>query len=182
MLAGIFAAAAPVRAQISPVALSVNVLSSTEREVGRTPKRGGVIPKVEVTQEKQLEIIVANRSRQELSGVVARYYVFVTDIESKETSLLRTGSRELRVPPLATSRLTSEPVTLKYTRRYQKKQRGQVVTIPATGEKFAGYGVQVYFGDQLLAEKFEPPELKAKVGTDWVEEEAPVRRSRKPKD
>ena len=59
-----------------------------------------------------------------------------------------------------------EPETVVMTQHSMssKTVAGKTETTPASGFKFLGYGVQVLNGNELLAEVFEPVELKASIG------------------
>lgn len=157
----------PAVAQLSPVSISVDVVGQTDRKV-KTRSRG-LMPRVDVTVDKHLQINVSNRTGRELTNLTLQYYLFATDLESKEVSILHMGQQMLTLPALKSARVSTETITLSHTRSYQKRTRGQVITVPATGQKFEGYGVQVLHGAAVLAEVFEPPTLKDKVSAADIE-------------
>jgi hypothetical protein len=180
---GLLMLARGASAQISPVSITVNVVGSTDTDRAKLPKRGGgIVPKVTVTQERQLEIKLANRRPGNLDDVTVRYFLFAKSVEDKEIILLRTGRRRVSLAPLQTETVKTEMVTTSHTDQYSKKSQGKVVFVPPTGQKFAGYAVQVWQGDRLVGELYEPPEMKASVATASVQaedEDAPKTRRRR---
>lgn len=184
VLNGVVAAAvvglvATATAQTGPIRISVNVTGGRDEHQGKPPKKGGTIPKKTVTQDRQLEITLANTTPTEYKGLTVKYYMFAKDLTSKEISIPRAGKQDIDLPSLGSVRVKSETVVLKYTEQYSKKFEGDTKFEPEKGERYLGYGVQVLQGDALLAEKFEPPDLKAKLGTTWVEPVGGKKKSRK---
>ena len=179
LLAITFVAAPGAHAQLSPLVVTVNVQGKTDRDVGTTPKKGGVMPKVEVSEEKHLEILLTNRSANDYANLTVTYFLFASDIDTKELSVLKSGSRTTNVPGLGKAQVETESATAKYTRAYQKKSAGQLTNVPASGQKFAGYGVRVSAGQKILYEKYEPAELKDKASSAAWPEEKPKSKKRK---
>lgn len=167
----VMALAAPLQAvaQISPIRIKVDVTGRMNIDRKKPPKKGGVIPKSTVIEEKQLEITLANGTPNDYKGLTVKYYIFVSDVGSREILIEAMGKRDVDLPGLGSAKVKSEQISATRTEQYQKKSQGQVVTVPPEGRKFKGYGVQVFTGDKLLSEYFEPSELKGKIGSGFAE-------------
>jgi hypothetical protein len=183
LVAAIFCSvAATGRAQTSPIRISVNVIGHADTERAKPPKRGGVIPKTTITQDKQLEITMANGTPTEYKGLTVKYYVFAKDLTSKEVSIPKLGKQNVDLPGLGSVKVKSATVVTTYSEQYSKKSQGEIEFVPEKGQKYIGYGVQLFSGDTLLAETFEPPDLKSKLGTAWIEPVGGSKKSKKHRD
>ena len=161
----------------------LEVTGHTDTERAKPPKKGGgIVPKVTNTQEKQLEITIANDTLTDFKGLTVKYYLFAKDLSKKEYSIPRMGKRDIDLPGRGSVKIKSETLTFTYTDQYSKKSQGQVVFVPEEGQKYAGNGVQVFRAEALVAEKFDPPELKTKLGSAWIEPAGGKKKSRKYKD
>lgn len=160
-----------VQADVSPIGLSVNVAGSTDYD---TSKKSGVqisrsyatTQVFKTTEQKRLEITLQNRTTRAYADLTVKYYLFARDLSAKEAVLLRAGAVQTSLPGLGAKKLNSEVVAMTYTPQSSKRVSAgrrayTMVPVPAKGEKFAGYGVEVWQGDTKLAEKFDPPDLKA---------------------
>jgi hypothetical protein len=156
-------------AQTSPIRISVDVTGSTDTKRAKPPKKGGTIPKMTITQDKQLEITVANTTPTGYKGLTVKYYLFAKDLASKEFSIPRMGKQNIDLPGLGSAKVKSETLVTTYATQYSKKSEGELTFVPEEGKKFIGYGVQLLSGDAVLAETFEPPDLKSKLGTARIE-------------
>ena len=163
------AAVSTASAQTSPIRISVSVTGSTDTKRAKPPKKGGTIPKTTITQDKQLEITLANTTPADYKGLTVKYYMFTKDLTSKEISIPRMGKRDIDLANLGSAKVKSETLLTTYTTQYSKKSQGDLTFVPEEGKRFIGYGVQLLSGDTVLAETFEPPDLKAKLGTAWIE-------------
>jgi hypothetical protein len=173
------AAVSTATAQISPIRISVNVTGHTDTERAKAPKKGGIIPKTTVTQDKQLEITLANGTPTDYKDLTVKYFLFIKDLTSKEISIPRLGKQNIDLPSLGSVKIKSETLVVTHTEQYSKKSQGEIAFVPEKGEKYLGYGVQVLRGDALVAETFEPPDLKTKLGTTWIEPVGGKKKSKK---
>lgn len=153
------------------VTIRVETIDDTDREYGKAKpsRRQASSPELkEITQKRQLQITLSNRTGQNLANLTVRYFLFTQGLDDKEIHLFKTGKRDVSLGPSASQIIKSEEASTAYTPQHSKPIKEGRVTrfeqIPASGQKNAGYGVQVFDGQTLLAETFEPPEVKSYIG------------------
>jgi hypothetical protein len=153
-----------------PITLTVDVnTDKKEKEVkqgypsNHKSKKGGMQELV-TTDPRSLEISLGNTTTGEFPNLKVVYYLFAKDVNEKTVVLAKKGDKTVAVASLGKGRFTSETVVMTQHSAFSKTVDGKTETTPAAGFKFAGYGVQVLSGNQLLAETFDPPELKASIG------------------
>jgi hypothetical protein len=174
-LAATFAAVRAVQADVSPIGLSVNVAGSTTYDSGKKSgaqsSRSYATTQVsKATDQKRMEITLQNRTTAAYADLTVKYYLFARDLMAKDVIVLHAGTTQTSLPGLGSKKLNSEEVVMTYTPQGSKRESSgrrayTMVPVPAKGQRFAGYGVEVWLGDAKLAEKFDPPELKAKAGS-----------------
>lgn len=134
-------------AQVSPIRMRVEQVSKGDKTSYKT------------VQSRSLTIHLTNSSQQP-ADVVVKWAVLGKDISSKEvvtveqgemkSSLKASGSEKLQT---ATAQAASEEARL--------GSKGKTEDI---GTKITGHGVQVWQGDKMIAEMYEPASLKANFG------------------
>ena len=150
-----------VFAQGVSVTLKVDVVSETD-----TTTKGGSTgtPLQTVQQNKSLQITLANAGQRELPDLNVVYYIFAKDIRTKDVVLAKKGQQTATVKSLGKVTLNTESAMLSSHSSQTKKTEGHFQTTLAGGTKYYGYGVQVLSGERVLAERFDPLELKASIG------------------
>jgi hypothetical protein len=132
----------------------------------------------EEEQRRFLDITLTNRTREELSGLVVKWAIFATDLAEGGTTKAGSGEIKSSVYPQRGETLQSQTVTMNYTPRhaeraskgkggYGNRRRGNTTykTVEATGNRYKGWGVQVYQGTALIGEAYSTPELKNSMGS-----------------
>lgn len=162
----------------------VNESSKAQQPDQSSSKKRSAAQRAQHAEQKELQITVRNLSNKLYQGCVTRYYFFATDVVSKEVVIVGTGEQKIDLAPSQATKIDTKPVTLTYTQAYQKKTKGgKVTTVAPEGQKYAGYGVQVWGGETLLGEKFDPMSLKGALGDAWMQVEPTKRdRHRKPQN
>lgn len=112
------------------------------------------------TDEKLLEIVLQNSTGKPYGDLTVKYQLFAVDLKSKAISVLRAGEKKVELAPAATVTVESESASATYTPEHSRRSGRRSTQVPAEGQKFKGYGVQVFQGDTLLAEVFNPPTMK----------------------
>ena len=170
--AGGFVALLPLaRAEVAPVVVPPKAPVATPAPAPR-PQFSGVSIRVEQpskstsekdkkTVERSLKIFVSNNSNAPLELKV-KYIMFGHDAASKDIKALDEGERAASVKSRATETVETAATTAVTTEgKFDNKTHK---TTPPTGEKFLGYGVQVFNGEQLVAESYDPSSLKESWG------------------
>jgi hypothetical protein len=121
----------------------------------KVPNTGGS------TDSKQLEITISNAKTVGLTNLVVEYWIFSRNVENKEIAIARDGQETLTLGPAKRETIKSLAARFTYVGPKVRGSRKNATTIEATGTKFYGYGVRVLLNEKVLAEQFDPKELKA---------------------
>jgi hypothetical protein len=143
--------------------LKVDIVSDTQSTTrgGTSRGRNAPTPQRTTTQTKSLEVTLTNPTQQNYANLTVAYYLFAKDVQTKEIVLVRKGEKAATVKPLGKATIRTDEAVMTSQIAYSRTVGGKVETTPASGQKFYGYGVQVLAGQKLLAQTFDPPELKA---------------------
>lgn len=148
-----------VHAEVSPVSLRVEQVSSSQPEKHAT------------TQKRSLKIFLSNGTGQDQTGLKVKYYYFAKDVKDKDVMVKDSGEKSADVKARATEVIETPVVTATSTEAHQEGNGRQNRNgtfkggkkVEASGDKIVGYGVQVFSGEKLLTEYFSAPSLKANV-------------------
>jgi hypothetical protein len=91
--------------------------------------------------------------------VKVKWYIFVKSVGSSDSAILLQGEENSTIPALGVAKVESKTASVTFKPAYQNKKE----RVKAEGEKFDGYGVQVYEGEALIGQVFNPEGNKAKV-------------------
>ena len=149
--AAFFAFASIVHAQIATV--SVRVEQETKQEM---PNLKDVHTKI---QKRTLKVFLTNSSKEETT-VKIKYTYFGHPMSGHEVGPLDQGEKEDTLKPSETKEVDTPTSNQTYTEEHYPPGRGIKVKIPASGNKLVGYGVQVFVGDKLMGESYEPLSMK----------------------
>lgn len=113
------------------------------------------------TATRKLKILLSNSSNEELTLKV-KWALMGRDLDKKEVAVVEEGELLATVKARGTdiqeSRLSKPQVVTEPKAEPNKKR------IPAKGIRFVGYGVQVFKGEELVAEAFDPLSMKESWG------------------
>lgn len=146
LLLAILAFAPIARAQVSPISIRVEPVSSTDNE------------KFKKSQTRTLKIHITNNSSQDRNGLRVKYWFFGKDVKDRDLAVLREGETKVDIKARATEMVESaraEATSVEAHGGGKGKKK-----VEASGSKFVGHGVQVLEGDKLAAEFFSQPSLK----------------------
>jgi hypothetical protein len=131
------------------------------------------------SQSKALKVYISNASTTDTPGLRVKYYYFGRSVKDGETSVLKQGESKADVRSHGTAVVEIPEFETPYSEEHGKRVDGKggrgaprgsfsgtqknvrYKKVEATGTKLTGYGVQVYSGNQLVAEAFSEPSLKA---------------------
>ena len=160
-------------------AVSITVNVTTDRE-----NKGQGASAVQVTEKKTLQITVANLTGTVYPALKVKYCLFGKAADDKKVSATRSGDEDIKLASMGKTKVESAPVSFVFTPRHSEKAGKSNVTVPAAGEKYAGYGIQVFNGETLLAEAVEPVDLKPMMQAEMqrVDKEAKEDKDKEGKD
>ena len=146
-------------AEASPFRLRVEQV--TKAEVNKFTKK----------QERSLKIFVSN-SAKEPAELRAKYVFFGRDAKGKEVVKIDEGEKAVSVGPLSTAMVESGMATATSELPHSSGSnagKGKSTagskgaaskTVAGSGDKIIGFGVQVYQGEAMVAEYYDPPSGK----------------------
>lgn len=147
-----FAEASPFRLRVEQV---------TKAEVEKFTKK----------QTRSLKIFVSNSSKTP-AELTAKYVFFGRNTKEKEVVKIDEGSRPVSVGPLATAMVESGVATATSEEPHSSSsyakggkstagsKGGSPSKVEASGAKIIGFGVQIYQGETMIAEYYDPPSGK----------------------
>ena len=143
----LFAGSTLVHAEPSAVRIRVEQANKTDTE------------KFKKTQKRSLKIQVSNSGKEALELTV-KYVFFGRDLSSKDIVGIDKGDLPASVGPGLTVAVETPTVTASGIEAHSEKAK----KIEASGQKMMGHGVQVFQGETLVAENYEPLSMKEEFG------------------
>lgn len=140
-----------LRAETSPVSVEVKQESKTETSKDKLTK----------TQRRTLKVMLVNSSKAEVT-VKVKYAFFGHGLKEHDLTMLDSGDRDATLKPSGTETVETPPTSISYSdEHYDAKAKKK---IEGTGNKVVGWGVQVFAGDKMVAEAYEPLSMKDQMG------------------
>lgn len=134
-------------AQVSPVRMRVEVSSKGDKTSYKT------------VQSRSLTIHLTNSSQQP-ADVVVKWAVLGKDIGSKEAVTIGQGELKSSLKASGVDKLETPAVHASA----EEARLGSKGKTEDMGNKITGHGVQVWQGDKLIAEMYEPASIKPDFG------------------
>jgi hypothetical protein len=116
----------------------------------------------EKTQKRTLKIFLTSSAKEDTT-VKINYTYFGHASGGHEVVPIDQGEKAATLKPGVTQEVDAPTSTQTYMEEHDVG-RGSSVKIPASGNKLTGYGVQVFVGDKLMGENYEPPSMKDLMG------------------
>ena len=146
------------RAEISPFRVRVEQVAKSEME------------KFTKTQKRSLKIFVSSASK-EPAEVTAKYYIFGREIQKNDIVKLDEGAKPVSLKPLSTEMVESAVVTSVSEEPHANisskgkgpSKRTTASKVEAGGTKIVGFAVQVFQGEKMVAESYDPPSMKEEI-------------------
>jgi hypothetical protein len=106
-------------------------------------------------QHRTLTVFVTNGAA-ETAQVLVKYTIFGREVTSREVVTIEHGERAATVAARTTATVeTSKATATSEDEHFKGKKK-----IEAAGNKIIGHGVQVWQGEAVVAEVYEPPGIK----------------------
>ena len=142
--------------QIIPVSITVEVLKAAkEKDKHSTPPPATASG----SEDRSVEITLKNPSNQALSNIDIKCWLLVRDVKSRDITIDDVGSNTMTIPPRSQVVMTSSVAKCYFTPR----STGAGKPVPAKGNKFYGYGVQVLEWGKIAAQTYDPPDVKTEI-------------------
>ena len=137
-------------AQLGPISIKVTVEGDKDQK-GQS-----------LIQGKRLLIDLANRSFKDYTNLTVKYFFFDKDLKTKELEIAKAGENQLDMPRNNTQQIKTDRVALEQILPHMERQHGsyQTISVPATGKKHMGYGVQVFHEEKVISKLFDPSDLE----------------------
>ena len=110
--------------------------------------------------QRQLEIEIDNRDREDYEGVTLEWVVIARDIRNRKLSIASRGSRQIDIPADEEMEVTSSPYSFskkdgevrEIRENRFRPDRPQFDVEPDSGTRYAGYIVTLTKDDEVIAE------------------------------
>lgn len=110
--------------------------------------------------QRQLEIEIDNRDREDYEGVTLEWVVIARDIRNRKLSIASRGSRQIDIPADEEMEVTSSPYSFskkdgevrELRENRFRPDRPQFDVEPDSGTRYAGYIVTLTKDDEVIAE------------------------------
>lgn len=145
------------RAELSPFRLRVEQVSKSDND------------KFSKKQQRSLKIFASNSSK-EAAELRAKYIFFGKQANSSDVVKLDEGEKAISVGPLATQMVESGMATASFEEAHSTggsgggsskgKKAAPMKKVEASGTKITGFGVQLFKGETMVAEYYDPPSSK----------------------
>lgn len=120
------------------------------------------------TQSRVLNIKIENYGKDAVQDLKVKWWIFGHNMKGHELIVLKEGESKVIVPANGKIEVASPEVKVTGTREHKVTsrkgggRRGRVSTksVPASGQEYYGYAVEVSSGDTQIAAEYSKPSLK----------------------
>ena len=120
------------------------------------------------TQNRTLNIKIANYGTSPLPVVKVRWWLFGHGMKDHKLIILKKDESVVVVPAKKTIEVASPELKVTGTREHKvssrkgrgKRSRTSIKTVPASGQEYFGYAVEVYSGKTRIAAEYSKPSIQ----------------------
>ena len=122
------------------------------------------------TQTRKIEVTLTNTSAKAMESTVVKWAIYGHDMKSKQLKIIKSGEEKTSVPgndskvvETAETKVTGNreyKVTSKSGGRSSGRSRSKTAVVPASGEDYYGYAVEVFADGQLVASYYSKPSIE----------------------
>lgn len=115
--------------------------------------------------------ITLNGKPKDPEGRMVKWTAYGKDQKSGAVVSMESGEAKVNLSSGATQKISTKKITTSYTEKYTKSsssgggrgrsRRVKYTEVPGSGVKYYGYGVQVFDGENVVGEKFDPKKIEA---------------------
>lgn len=119
-----------------------------------------------VTQVRNLELTLSLAGKEPAPGLVVKWTIYGHSRKNHDLVVIKTGELKADLDGGKTVTLTTPQVTIKGVREHSvstgRGRSRRSKKVPASGEEYFGYSVNVLNGATVVAEAYSKPSLKGK--------------------
>lgn len=121
------------------------------------------------TQSRKLTVEIANYANEDVPNLKVKWWIYGHDMKDhNKLVIIEEGESKVAVPARKTVEVVSPEVKITDTREHKvssrkgrgKKSRSSTKTVPASGQEYYGYAVEVYSGDTRIEAEYSKPSIK----------------------
>ena len=120
------------------------------------------------TQSRILNTEIANYGSDAVSNITVKWRIYGHNMKDHKLVVLSEDTSNVMIPAKKTIDVSSPQIKVSGTREHKvssrngrgKRSRTTTKTVPASGQEYYGYAVEVYQGKTLIASEYSKPGLK----------------------
>lgn len=120
------------------------------------------------TQTRTLKIALSNTGKEVITGATIKWMVFGHNMKDHHLVQVKSGEIRKDLPAGITVEVSSERLKISGVREHSvrsrsgsgRRARTTFKKVPASGQEYYGYAVQVFDREKLLAETYSQPSFK----------------------
>lgn len=121
------------------------------------------------TQSRTLNIKIENYGKDTVPDVKVKWWIFGHNMKNHNLIIiLKQGESKVAMPANGKTEVASSEVDVTGTREHKvtsrkgggRRGRSSTKTVPASGQEYYGYAVEVYSGDNQIAAEYSKPSIK----------------------
>lgn len=121
------------------------------------------------TQRHKIEAVINNTSDQESESTVVKWVIYGHSLEDKQMILIKSGGQKITVPAQGAITVNSPEIKISGNREYKVSKRSRdraghvIITtkkVPASGQDYYGYSVEVFSAGKLMASYYSQPSIE----------------------
>jgi hypothetical protein len=120
------------------------------------------------TQSRTLNIKIANWGKAAVTDLKVKWWIFGHNMKDHKLIVIKEGESKTDVPAMGETKVTSPEVKVTGTRKHKvssrkgrgRRSRTSTKTVPASGQEYYGYAVEVYSGQTPIAAYHSKPSIK----------------------
>jgi hypothetical protein len=120
------------------------------------------------TQSRTLNIKIANYGKDAVPDMKVKWWIFGHNMKGHELIILKDGESKVGLPANGKIDVASPEVKVTGTREHKvtsrkgrgRSSRASTKTVPASGQEYYGYAVEVYSGNTQITAEYSQPSFK----------------------
>lgn len=146
----------PATAQVVPgLGLQVESKGKTDYGAARSESK---------TQVRTVSATVSNTGKSDMSSVEVRWAIYGKTMDGNKLVEITSGAETKNVPAGASIVFESREVSISGAREHAVASGGgrrkRYKDVPASGERYYGYAVEVFIGGKMVLSRYEQPSIK----------------------
>jgi hypothetical protein len=123
------------------------------------------------TQSRILKTTISNYGKDAVPDMKVKWWIFGHNMKGHELIILKEGESKVGVPANGKIEVASPEVKVSGTREHKvtsrkgggRRGRASTKTVPASGQEYYGYAVEVYSDNTQIAAEYSQPSFKKKL-------------------